>query len=96
MEDRYIMQYVRKNVNGLKRQKVGLVVAVKVEDQVRYGWSLAKVRGKGEHDSFDMDVAMRKCFGRISANKQEAIPVTVQSIINHGFEVRAKKYFRVG
>jgi len=82
MSRKYISQYIKRNVDGRLNQKVGLVVAVKDgENSIRYGWSLAKVAGKGKHDSFDKATAIRTCFDRINNRAAVPMPFTVEKAL---------------
>jgi len=99
--DHYILQYIKRTVNG-RKQRVGIVVAVKDDDgQIQYGWGLARVKPSKQKpqmgiDKFNVNRGMDIAFGRIEAKipVQDA-PVTVASMIRKTFEARAKKYFRV-
>lgn len=43
-EGRYIQKFIKRAVNGVPNQRVGVIVAAVEKGQIKYGWSLAKVR----------------------------------------------------
>jgi len=42
--EKYITKFIKRNVNGLRNQRVGILLATVDNGKIKYSWSLAKVR----------------------------------------------------
>lgn len=94
-EGKYIQKFIKRTVNGLRNQRVGVIVAALVDGQVKYGWSLAKIKPSIKDiegilmgrtvctDEFDevrgVNIALSRLDARKDAKEPLRMPDTVRS-----------------
>jgi len=91
-EGKYIQKFIKRTVNGLRNQRVGVIVAALVDGQVKYGWCLAKVRPSRKDfdrimsrgtDEFDevrgVNIALSRLEARNDIKGALKMPDTVRS-----------------
>jgi hypothetical protein len=92
-----LVKFVKKNVNGRKKQRVGVVIAKQLCDEILYGWSLLNYKAG---DKWDRDYAislaeMRLCNANTLAKLALAgnIPQSIHRELL-GMITRAEAYFQ--
>ena len=84
-----IRQYIRRNRNGKKRTKVGLLMARKVDGVPVIFWSLCR-----KDDKFDVVEAIRVAEEGYTNRFNRPIPPGIFDDYNH-FAGRVVKYFKM-
>lgn len=85
-----IIQYVRSRRGKNRNQPVGVIIARRVDNKVKIGWSLCR-RG----DLFNKNIAREIADSRIDKGTDAMIPHEVESLVMNGFGNRVSRYFRV-
>jgi hypothetical protein len=85
-----IVQYIRSRRGKNRNQPVGVIIARRVDNKVKIGWSLCR-RG----DLFSKKIAREIADSRIDKGTDAFVPHEVESLVMNGFGNRASRYFRV-
>ncbi len=85
-----IIQYIRSRRGKTRNQPVGVIIARRVDNKVKIGWSLCR---RGDH--FNKSIAREIADSRIDKGTEAIIPHEVENLTLNGFADRAARYFRV-
>lgn len=107
-DGRFIQKFIKRTVNGIPNQRVGVIVATVENGKIKYGWSLAKVRatlkdltrgvitGRGVGiDKFDKVIGLNIALSRLNAGIGGSLemPATVRSQLRDRF-VQVKEFVK--